>query len=107
LIICKPDNGDVKQKNQDFHCIWGLIWIALIRGKILSLREILAQRDAGLWYQSGNPESLVKAISILLVDEEKRKKMAGNARRLVEERYDRNKTYPSIIPFFEKVIETQ
>ena len=70
------------------------------------LREILTQRNAGLWYQSGNPESLVKAIDILLNDDEKRKKMAGNARRLVEEHYDRNKTYPSIIPFFEKVLET-
>ncbi len=59
-----------------------------------------------MWYQSGNPESLVKAIDILLNDDEKRKKMAGNARRLVEEHYDRNKTYPSIIPFFEKVLET-
>ncbi len=81
----------------------GLPVINSINGE---LREILAQRDAGLWYQSGNPESLVKAIEILLNDEEKRKKMAVNARRLVEERYDRNKTYPSIIPFFEKVLET-
>jgi len=70
------------------------------------LKEVLATTESGIGYNAGNPESLVKAIRILLNDEEKRKKMAGNARRLVEERYDRNKTYPSIIPFFEKVLET-
>lgn len=81
----------------------GLPVINSIQGE---LQDVLRRFDAGVFYKSGDSASLVDAINILLNDEERRKRMAYNARQLVEEKYDRNKTYPTIIPFFEKVLET-
>ena len=59
--------------------------------------ELLAAHDAGLMCSPGDAQALAKAIRFLAEDEETRKRMGKNSRRLAEEKFDRNKTYQELI----------
>jgi len=68
------------------------------------LQRLLEENQAGFQYEAGNARSLVHAIEAMLKDKEKRKEMGRNARKLVEERFDRNKEYLKIEKFFENLV---
>ena len=67
------------------------------------LEELLKSENTGIQYEGGNAESLKNAILELYRNPEKRKEMGANARRLAEERFDKNKTYPQLAGFLEDV----
>ena len=68
------------------------------------LQKVLDENQAGLYYKAGDMSSLVEAIEFILNNEQRRKEMSINARRLAEQNYDRNKIYPKVIPFLEELI---
>jgi len=68
------------------------------------LKKLLEDNRAGIYYEWGNSESLVRAIEFILNNEHERREMSINARRLVEQNYDRNKIYPKLITFLEELI---
>ena len=59
--------------------------------------ELLVAYDAGLMCSPGDTQALATAIRFLAEDEEARKRMGMNSRRLAEDKFDRNKTYQEII----------
>jgi len=67
------------------------------------LEKLLKSENTGIQYEGGNAESLKNAILELYHNPKKRKEMGENARRLVEERFDKNKTYPQWVSFLEDV----
>jgi glycosyltransferase involved in cell wall biosynthesis len=67
------------------------------------LQRLLKEEEAGLQYEAGNYRSLIHAIEKIINDEEKRKDMGKNARRLVEERFDRNREYLKLEKFLENL----
>lgn len=68
------------------------------------LQRLLEENQAGIQYEPGNVGSLIHAIDVILNDEQKRKEMGRNGRRLAEERFDRNKEYLKLDKFFKDLI---
>jgi len=79
----------------------GLSIINSISGE---LHNVINKNQAGLNYKAGDMSSLVEAIELMINNKEKRRMMGINARRLVEQNYDRNKIYPKLITFLEELI---
>lgn len=69
------------------------------------LEELLKSEEVGIQYEAGNADSLKDAILELYNNSERRKQMGKNARRLVEERFDKNKEYPKIEEFLKEVVK--
>lgn len=59
--------------------------------------ELLVAYDAGIMCSPGDTQALATAIRFLAEDEEARKRMGKNSRKLAEDKFDRNKTYQEII----------
>jgi glycosyltransferase involved in cell wall biosynthesis len=68
------------------------------------LEKLLKSENFGIQYEGGDAESLKNAILELYHNPGKRKEMGENARRLTEERFDKNKTYPQLVGFLEDVV---
>lgn len=59
--------------------------------------ELLVSYDAGLMCAPDDTQALAEAIRFLAENEETRKRMGKNSRRLAEDRFDRNQTYSEIL----------
>lgn len=59
--------------------------------------ELLVDYDAGMMCIPGDAPALASAIRFLAENEEDRKRMGKNSRRLAEDKFDRNRTYQEII----------
>ncbi len=59
--------------------------------------ELLVSYDAGLMCNPNDTQALATAIRSLAADEETRKRMGKNSRKLAEDKFDRSKTYTEII----------
>ncbi|MDR4499379.1 MAG: glycosyltransferase family 4 protein [Candidatus Scalindua sp.] len=68
------------------------------------LQGLLDEKQAGLQYKAGDVHSLVNAIRIIINDKERSKQMGKNARKLVEERFDRNKEYLKLEEFLTDLV---
>lgn len=60
-------------------------------------RDLIDKYQAGLNCNNGDPIDVAKSIATLVRNEELRKKMGCNNRRLANEKFDRKETYKSII----------
>lgn len=80
----------------------GLPIINSIQGE---LEELLKSENIGIQYEAGNAVSLRNAILELYDNPGRRKEMGKNARRMVEERFDKNKEYPKIEEFLRDVVK--
>jgi glycosyltransferase involved in cell wall biosynthesis len=69
------------------------------------LEELLKSEKVGIQYEAENAVSLEDAILELYDNPERRRQMGENARRLVEERFDKNKEYPKIEEFLREVVK--
>ena len=66
-------------------------------------RELLKEYDAGINCENGNIQDISNKIELLILDDEKRKKLGGNNRKLAEEKFDREKTYNKIVDLIQGV----
>ncbi|QSF42309.1 glycosyltransferase family 4 protein [Priestia megaterium] len=60
-------------------------------------RDLISEYNSGLNCKNGDPIDLSESILSLYKDSTLRKKMGENNRKLAEEKFDRNKTYPKLI----------
>ena len=77
--------------------------LALINSLKGELADLVREENIGLQYEAGNPHSLKDAVLELHHNPSKCRAMGENARRLVEEKYDRNKEYPKYEQFLRDV----
>lgn len=69
------------------------------------LKDLLDEYRFGLNYQPENPESLAAAMKEMAgLSESERATLGKNARRLAEEKFDREVTYPGIIRMVEQLL---
>ena len=67
-------------------------------------RKLLEKYNAGINVENGNVEQLASAIKTLYDDENLRSSISNNAKKLFDERFDRQKTYPKIIKEIEQTL---
>ncbi len=67
------------------------------------LRQLILGERIGRQYESGSPDSLLQALTFLYEHADLRRTMGRRSRRLAEERFDRNKTYPVYVRHLERV----
>ena len=60
-------------------------------------QDLISSYDAGINCENGNPVDLAENLLSLYSDSKLRKKMGENNRKLAEDKFDRNKTYPNLI----------
>lgn len=97
-----PRKGQQYFPNKVFdYMACGLPIINSVEGE---LKDLIESEALGRHYIAEDATSLKEAILELYHASDKRKIMGENARRIVEERFDRNKEYPKIIPFLEALV---
>ncbi len=72
-------------------------------GACVEMRELVSKYDAGINYEAENVDSLKKSIQELIRDTGEAECKGRNARRLAEEKFDRNKTHQLIIQMIEDI----
>jgi len=77
--------------------------LAIINSIPGELEKIIKDNAAGLQYNAGDAESLKDAILKLHEKPQKCKEMGQTARRLVEEKFDKNKQYLKYVKFLEEI----
>ncbi|WP_057760898.1 glycosyltransferase family 4 protein [Cytobacillus praedii] len=60
-------------------------------------RDLITNYSAGINCENGNPEDIAEKILFLFQNENNRREMGRNNRVLAEEKFDRGKTYPTLI----------
>lgn len=78
----------------------GLALVNSIEGE---LEGLIRDRNIGLQYRAGDPHSLSETVLELHRNPHRCGAMGENARRLVEQRFDRNKEYPKYEQFISEV----
>lgn len=70
------------------------------------LRELIESEGIGIYYKSGDVDSLIAAVSSLIARPEARLDMGKKARRLFDDRYSAEVIYPKIVRHLESLIPT-
>lgn len=65
-------------------------------------RNLVEDYQIGFNVENSNPEELAEKIELLYKDEELRKRLGANNRKLAEEKFDRKITYDEIKKVIEK-----
>ena len=65
-------------------------------------RQLLIDYNAGFNCKNGDFEDIADKIELLINNKDLRMKLGKGNRKLAEERFDRNKTYPEIIKLIER-----
>lgn len=68
-------------------------------------RNLMTDYDCGINCEPDNANQVADALLILINDEEKRRDMGKNSRKLAEERFNRDHTYRLIVKDIERLIE--
>lgn len=66
-------------------------------------RNLLLKYDAGINVECGNSDSMCKGIQELIDDDDRRRRLSINARRMAEELFDRKKTYRELVKALENL----
>ena len=67
-------------------------------------REIIVEGENGVIIPPQNEQALYEAMVKMMTDEEGRKRMAGNARRMVAERFEQNYVRQCLFDFYESIL---
>lgn len=70
----------------------------------IEIKNLVEDENVGINYKSGDIESLQDALKTMISDREKMKQYGKNARKLAENRFDRNKSYQNIVGVIGKLI---
>ena len=68
-------------------------------------REIIIENENGTIIPSKNVEALYKAMERIVVDEGWRKTMAGNARQLIQDRFERGFVQKCLLDYYDKLLK--
>ena len=76
----------------------------LIVARTGGLAELVADTDAGLTFEPGNPDDLAHAVELVLHDRELAQRLTENARRLIEKKYAWGAVATSVVQVYEAAI---
>jgi glycosyltransferase involved in cell wall biosynthesis len=99
LIPMKPESWVAIPNKAGDYAEAGL---AMINGLTGETAALLAQWQAGTSYRVGDPASFSAAIMGYLDNPSRVRQEGANARRLAEERFDRQRIYPAFVRFLEE-----
>lgn len=74
--------------------------VPVIASNLPGVRKVFSDHEQGLLIEPNNPEDLKKKLEFIFNNEEIRRIMALSARRLAEEKYDRNKIKNRLLALF-------
>lgn len=67
-------------------------------------REIISQGENGIIIPSKNEEQLYKAMKQMITDENSRKKMTGNARKMIADRFEQSFVRQCLYDYYDEII---
>lgn len=67
-------------------------------------REIISQGENGIIIPSKNEEQLYKAMKQMITDEKGRKKMTGNARKMIADRFEQSFVRQCLYDYYEEIL---
>lgn len=82
----------------------GAMGLPCIVTDINGSREIIVEGENGVIIPPQNEQALYEAMVKMMTDEEGRKRMAGNARRMVAERFEQNYVRQCLFDFYESIL---
>lgn len=68
-------------------------------------REIISQGENGIIIPSKNEEQLYKAMKQMITDENSRKQMTGNARKMIADRFEQSFVRQCLYDYYEEILE--
>ncbi len=71
----------------------------------LNVNDNLQIRDNGIVVPSKDEQALYEAMKRMLTDTEMRQRMAGNARRMIAERFDQNYVRRCLLDFYDEILK--
>lgn len=75
-----------------------------IHNEKLNVNDSLQIRDNGIVVPSKDEQALYEAMKRMLTDTEMRQRMAGNARRMIAERFDQNYVRQCLLDFYDEIL---
>ena len=78
--------------------------IPTVATKTAGAQEIIENNESGVLTEIGNPENLAAAILDLINDDEKRKRLARNGRRRIENNFSLEKMVTETLQFYETIL---
>jgi len=75
------------------------------QSKNLNVNDNLQIRDNGIVIPSKDEQALYGAMKRMLTDTEMRQRMAGNARRMIAERFDQNYVRQCLLDFYDEILQ--
>lgn len=78
--------------------------IPTVAAKTAGAQEIIENNESGVLTEIGNPENLAVAILDLINDDEKRKRLAENGRRRIENNFSLEKMVAETVRFYETIL---
>ena len=76
----------------------------LIVARTGGLAELIADTDAGLTFEPGNPDDLADSVELVLRDPELARQLTANAQRLIEKKYAWGAVATSVVKVYEASI---
>jgi glycogen(starch) synthase len=76
----------------------------LIVARTGGLAELVADTDAGLTFEPGNPDDLAHSVELVLRDRELARQLTESARRLIEKKYAWGAVATSVVQVYEAAI---
>lgn len=77
----------------------------VVGSKTPPVEEVIASGKNGVLVDFFNPKDIANAVVTLLRDEEKRKKIGEEAKKIIEERYDLQKCLPQHVAFLKRIAD--
>jgi glycosyltransferase involved in cell wall biosynthesis len=94
LVPMNPNSKVAVPYKLGEYCLAGLAVVHSLPGEA---QDLLGQEGTGVFYEYGNPESLLEALRGLAEDPERLAEMKAASRRLGRAVFDRKKTYPAFV----------
>jgi glycosyltransferase involved in cell wall biosynthesis len=100
IMLGGPESPSVVPANA---CDYAAAGLAIVHSLPGELDQLLEAHRAGVRFTAGNPTSLAQAIAALAADRGRLLDTRHDARRLAEEEFDRERTYPRFAAWLEDV----
>jgi glycosyltransferase involved in cell wall biosynthesis len=71
---------------------------------IRGCRETVDEGENGLFFAVGDADALARSLISLLLDEERRARMAEAGRRIAEDRFDEQRVFDRILSEYERLL---
>jgi len=77
--------------------------LPVVSSKLAGVPEVVVNGETGYMTEPGSSDDIAKAVEKIYKDKESYKKMAKNARRLMEDKFDKRHQFKAFADFFRKI----